>query len=194
MLHLLDACLLLFLWAQVPLLLLPCFFLDGGPAVPAAALFLEIVCCNIARSLGPRKVSLLREMYATVRSKRYEPLRPRRPFLIGTWRRYTHHTTHHEYLVCNPYLPHTSFYFQCILGMGMVLIRKELHITEALNAQAKICLLGEVDQILCNDSLQIGWHRQQSSGNAESIIGLVLGQVSMAVYSGVPRFVVGKYA
>ncbi|PBK84518.1 hypothetical protein ARMGADRAFT_1132723 [Armillaria gallica] len=64
MLHWLGACVLLFPWAQVLLPLLPHFFLDGGvldsvfafrwfrsigPTVPAAALFLEIVCCNIAR-------------------------------------------------------------------------------------------------------------------------------------------------
>ncbi len=67
MLYLIGACVLSFLWAQVPLLLLPYFFLDGGvldsvfafrwfrsigPTVPDAALFLEIVCCNIARFLG----------------------------------------------------------------------------------------------------------------------------------------------
>ncbi len=69
-----GACALLFPWAQFLLLLLQRFFLDGGvldlvfafcwfrsigPAVPAAALFFEIVCCNIARPWCLRLVSVV---------------------------------------------------------------------------------------------------------------------------------------
>ena len=74
LLHLFGACALLFPWAQVLLLLLQHFFLDGGvldlvfafcwfrsigPAVPAAPLFFEIVCCNIARPWCLRLVSVV---------------------------------------------------------------------------------------------------------------------------------------